>query len=316
VFGIKDAEMVREIMRTGGFRAAALAIGISQSAVSARISALESRLGLSLFDRGQRKVRLTPVGRRFLEQAERLITARDQMVRSLMHSSSYAGAIRIGVAETVVHTWLPNILKILRQEMPEARFELLVDTSKVLATKLEEGEMDVVILMEQASPKNATIHPLGIAAIDWYAAADYEIPDIGTPNMTFAKPLEVSQLVRCPIITFPKDTPPYKQVESVFQDPTLPAPLLHASASLAMIQHLIRDSFGIGTLPVFMAAEDLKSQKLVRLQVAPEAQLDTLNFVLAYMPDWDLPVINTIIKAADTSAEQVNALKSGIMPPY
>jgi len=66
-------------------------------------------LRIQIFDRQQRRVRLTATSRRFIEQAERLTTLRDRIVTELRPEADYVGTIRIGVAETVVHTLLPNI---------------------------------------------------------------------------------------------------------------------------------------------------------------------------------------------------------------
>ncbi len=155
MFGLRDAEIVREVARCGGFRAAAQKLRLSQSAVSTRIAETEQRLGIELFDRKRHGARLTPIGRRFLDQAERLIEMRDQIVTSLLPSSGFAGTIRIGVAESIVHTLLPNMLGKIRDVFPDARLELSVDLSPVLARRLVDDDIDVAILVSQLVPAGA-----------------------------------------------------------------------------------------------------------------------------------------------------------------
>ena len=77
MFDIRDIEIVQSVVEHGGFRAAAARLRLSQSAVSARVAALEERLGMELLDRRKRRGRLTPAGRSFLEQAARLTEMRD-----------------------------------------------------------------------------------------------------------------------------------------------------------------------------------------------------------------------------------------------
>ncbi|MEX0759868.1 MAG: LysR family transcriptional regulator, partial [Tistlia sp.] len=258
MFGIRDVEMVGEVVRAGGFRAAARRLGLAQSAISARLAALEKRLGIKLFERAGRGVRLTAAGRRFLEQAERLIAARDRIVDELAANADLVGTLRIGVAETVVHTWLPAMLTQLRDALPRMRFELAVDTSAELRRKLAGDELDFAILMRPLVPAEARQFDIGGIEICWVAAPGLALPE---------GPLAPADLAQRPIVTFPKSTPPYREIERLLSDPGLPVPLLHGCASLSTIAHLVRDGFGIGTLPRRMVQADLASGALRELRV-------------------------------------------------
>jgi DNA-binding transcriptional LysR family regulator len=142
MFELKDVEIIREVVRCGGFRAAAQKLRLSQSAVSTRVSEAEQRIGVELLDRKRHGARLTPLGRRFLDQAERLLEMRDQIASSLHPSSGFAGTIRIGAAESIVHILLPDMLRGIRNVFPDARLELSVDLSPVLARRLSAGGRD------------------------------------------------------------------------------------------------------------------------------------------------------------------------------
>lgn len=74
------------VAETGGFTAAAGRLGLSQAAISFKIGKLEDRLGVRLFDRGQRGARLTPAGVRLLPFA-RMALALDAALRA-----AFAGA--------------------------------------------------------------------------------------------------------------------------------------------------------------------------------------------------------------------------------
>ena len=72
-----DIELLRtflEVARTRHFGQAAESMFLTQAAVSARIKALEQLLGVSLFDRVRRDIRLTPEGNRLVSRADRLIS--------------------------------------------------------------------------------------------------------------------------------------------------------------------------------------------------------------------------------------------------
>src|SRR3546814_16050333 len=80
------------------FHRAALALGTSQSSVSARIKALEEDLGIVLFDRNTRGVRLTEAGRRFVDQVGEAMGILARPIKLAgMQESGEAGEPRIGV---------------------------------------------------------------------------------------------------------------------------------------------------------------------------------------------------------------------------
>jgi DNA-binding transcriptional LysR family regulator len=274
MFGIRDAEMVQEVARRGGFRAAAQSLGIAQSAVSARIALLERRLGIQVFDRSRRQVRLTAAGRRFLEEGARLVALRDRIAAELSADAPHLGTLRIGVAETIVHTLLPAMLRALHAAAPEMRLELSVETSPELARRLVEDELDLAVLMRRLAPAEAASTSVGSFALHWYASPALALP---------AGLLDPAALVRFPIITFSKGTLPHAEVERVFAAPDLPPPLLHGSASLSTILHLVQDGFGIGILPEALAADSVAAGRLRRLEISTDATLSALDFSLCHI---------------------------------
>ncbi|WP_163264786.1 LysR family transcriptional regulator [Chelativorans alearense] len=300
MFGFRDVEIVHAVVRAGGFRAAAQRLGLAQSAISARIAALEKRLGVRLFDRVGRQVRLSPAGRRFLEEADRLVHSRDRIVQEITQTSGLNGTVRIGVAETIVHTILTAMLKRLRREHAHVRFELSVDTSEQLANKLVEDEIDVAILLRDLQPRDVVAAPLRPIALGWYASDRLPRP---------AAPLTLAELAAHPIVTFPKGTPPYKQVERLFTGSVGDAPILHGSASLSTVLHLVADQFGIGVLPCRMATSHQlgAADHIQQLEVEPCAAPEDLNFVVAYFPERNREA-GRIISEAALEADQNDLL--------
>lgn len=276
MFDIRDAEILTEIVRAGGFRAAAERLNLTQSAVSARVARIEARLGLKLFDRAGRGVRLTLQGRAFLDEAERLIAMRNAIVAGLAPGADFAGTLRIGVAETIVHTWLPGMLTRLNAALPGLRLELSVDTSPELARRLESREIDAAVMMSPLVPPRARRWPVFDCPLRWYAAPAQPRP---------AAPLTPADLARRPLITFARGTLPHAELERRLPPDARPAPLIHACASLSTTLHLTRAGFGIGLLPRPMVQEDLARGLLVALPAAPEATLSDLSFDLACLPE-------------------------------
>lgn len=289
MFDLRDVEIVQDIVRAGGFRAAAQKYGLSQSAISTRISGLERRLGVKLFDRVSRQVRLSAAGRRFLDEASRLLVARDRVVQELTSESGLSGTIRIGVSETIVHTFLTPMLNHLKEGHGNVRFELSVDTSEQLSRKLLDDEIDVAILLRELMPETAVSTPLLPVGIGWYCAKSMKMP---------GHPLTLAELGVFPIVTFPKSTPPHREVARLLSGPELAAPELHGSTSLLTVRHLVAGGFGIGILPISMAEATSFGDSLRPITVSEEAQLPALNFVVAYLPDRNRIIGEVVTQAA------------------
>ena len=124
---------------------AAAVLNISQSPLSHQIRQLERQLGVALFERVKKRVRLTSVGRNFLENAQELLAhagAIERQVKQL--AAGERGWIEIGYVEGAVHSGvLPEILRSLRQQRPhlEPRLHALRSAQQVAA--LAEGHLDV-----------------------------------------------------------------------------------------------------------------------------------------------------------------------------
>ena len=107
------------------FRHAAAALGVSQSSVSERIRALEETLGVKLFERCPRGVRLTEAGRIFLADVAQGIDQLDHAVKTVgMIANGKLGCLRIGVPTTIAAGFLAELLNCYRQQWPDIDIEL------------------------------------------------------------------------------------------------------------------------------------------------------------------------------------------------
>ncbi|TIU28921.1 MAG: LysR family transcriptional regulator, partial [Mesorhizobium sp.] len=120
-FNIKQIETFLLVATLGSFRKAAERLNTTQPAVSTRIAGLEKALGAKLFERHSGTVKLTAEGQRLLPPAQRVLHVAERlqlMANSLSETSETARVLRLGVAETIVHTWLPDFLKELQASHP------------------------------------------------------------------------------------------------------------------------------------------------------------------------------------------------------
>ena len=133
--------------QAGSFSAAAAALGVSQSAVSQHVAALERQVGAELVDRGARPVQLTPAGHLLAEHA-RAVTARlDAAERDLVDVlGQQARRLRLGSVPTALASFVPGAIARLRAERPELTLTVVDDHVQGLLPRLRERELDLAVV--------------------------------------------------------------------------------------------------------------------------------------------------------------------------
>lgn len=119
---------------------AARCLHVTQSSLSKTIQRLEEDLGVPLFDRVGRKLRLNESGSRFLIRAERALFELEQGQQELNDLSSPEH----GTIELAVNTasMLPNILREFRKKKPNIQFHVQMLTTQEMIAHLHRGEVD------------------------------------------------------------------------------------------------------------------------------------------------------------------------------
>lgn len=147
-----DLELLRtflEVSRTRHFGEAAEALHLTQAAVSARIKHLESLLGVKLFDRVRRDIRLTPEGTRLLRHADGLLAgwrkARQEVGKDRFDEQlSLGGSLRLW--DVLLQEWLHT----LHRRYPGLAIIAESHTPEILTRRLLDGMLDIAIMLEPA----------------------------------------------------------------------------------------------------------------------------------------------------------------------
>ncbi|MEK4978729.1 LysR family transcriptional regulator [Bacillus sp. FSL K6-6540] len=129
-----------EVARLEHMTEAARSLHVTQSSLSKTISRLEEDLGVPLFDRVRRKLRLNEFGSRFYFRAERALFELEQGKQEISDlSSPEHGTLELAV--TTAST-LPQILREFRNKRPDIQFHVQMLTMQEMVTLLHRGEVD------------------------------------------------------------------------------------------------------------------------------------------------------------------------------
>jgi DNA-binding transcriptional LysR family regulator len=144
------------VEQTGSFTRAAARLGIRQPTVSQHIRRLEGQVGRTLVLRDTHSVSLTPDGEAMVGFARNIVAASEQAAAYFRGDRPH-GRLRIGIADDLALTRLPQILRDFRRDYPLVDFDLRVDQSGLLHQRLERDRLDVFIGKRPAGEQRAQL---------------------------------------------------------------------------------------------------------------------------------------------------------------
>ncbi len=161
----------------GGFQRAATVLHLSQGAVSQHVRRLEAALGRTLVEREGRGSRFTADGEALLLHARRLLTVHDETLHAF--GMTTARTLTIGSTEHAAAQLLPSLTSTLNGAFPQHRIRFRIDRGTQLRTALQDGRLDVALLLGPA--EDAEARTVGELRLAWYSAPHWTPPASGEP---------------------------------------------------------------------------------------------------------------------------------------
>ncbi|ONK11838.1 LysR family transcriptional regulator [Streptomyces sp. MP131-18] len=131
------------------FTRAAEELSYAQSSVTTQIRALETSLGVELFDRLGGRIRLTAAGEKLLEYAEQILALTDAARADLAGGGGPSGTLMIGTMESITSYRMPPLLEFFHHRYPKVQLSLRPSLCAETCYALRQGIFDIGFLMEQ-----------------------------------------------------------------------------------------------------------------------------------------------------------------------
>lgn len=155
----------------GGVSRAAAALALSQSAVSHKIRRLEDALGCALLDRAAGRPRFTREGEKLLGYARRILALNDEALHALS-TEPLSGRIRLGVTEDMTSGGISRVLGRFTRLHPAVSVQIGVAQSRVIADRLERGELDAGVFQVFAADRRPDDVTLIEDGLHWVKSPD------------------------------------------------------------------------------------------------------------------------------------------------
>ncbi len=154
---LQDLRYLVAVAETRHFGRAADSCHVSQPTLSSQIRKLEQELGVTLLERTNKRVELTPVGSQILAHAQQALAHAAQMEAVARAARDpLIGPLKLGVIPTLAPYLMPRILKPLRQAYPGLVIELWEDHTRSLIDGLRNHRLDAALLATAADSPEIT----------------------------------------------------------------------------------------------------------------------------------------------------------------
>ncbi|MCB0410924.1 MAG: LysR family transcriptional regulator, partial [Bdellovibrionales bacterium] len=224
-----DLEYFMEIARSGHMSRASERLGVTQPSLSHCIKKVESEIGLELFIRSKKGMRLTAAGQRLFEEAEILSANWDRVLRAARDEIERPqGVIRLGCHTAVAQYTLPHIMPPLVKNYPEITIHLQHGLSRHLTEDVISSKIDMAIVVNPVRHNDLVIKELCS-----------DIVTLWTPN----KCMNPHLLILAPELTQTQEVLKKLGKKEMFFSNHM------ESSSLEVIAHLLKSGIGHAILP-------------------------------------------------------------------
>jgi DNA-binding transcriptional LysR family regulator len=259
--------------RLGGFHAAARHQNLTQPAISARISDLETQLGVQLFERERGRSGLTIAGRDALAQAERMLELADEFSRISERSDPMRGLLRLGANESTALGGLTGMLTKLKAAYEGLRIEITIDVGATLSRKLIARELDIAILNDASNVRHVIEHIIGQSNLHWVAS----------PALVQKREVTPETLASLPVITVSQPSSNHALVMNWFRDSGVAAENVSSCNSLPTTLQLVAAGHGVAVMSPAIMKDEIESGLIHTLISKP--RLKQQKYLVAYQTE-------------------------------
>lgn len=252
---LNHLSIFQAVAASGSVSAGAQRLHISQSAVSKQLGEFEQALGVQLFDRLPRGVRLTEAGRLLQGYANNLVAVESEAetaIRDLKLGTR--GRLRMGASRTVGAYLMPALLARFRRRYPDVELFLHVDSTAAIEQRLLASEIDI----------GFTEGIVGSELLEYRVFASDELVLIAAPKHPIAQmnPAPLSAVLQHPMLMHEVGSGTRAVTEKAFLAKKITLRPSMTLASTEAIKHTVETGVGIAVLSAFAVRSELSAKTL------------------------------------------------------
>ncbi len=252
---IRNLRTFVRVAELNNFTKAAQSLGYSQSAVTVQMQQLENELGLPLFDRIGKNIRLNQYGNNFVDYAIKVIEAMEKAENFATDSRHMKGYIRFGIVDSILNACFMSILPEFNRRYPNINVSVTVSSAREIEAKIRGNELDFAYLLDYKVPRK-----------EWVRLREEIEPIIFVcnPNNALAEKKDVSfeELIAERLILMP----PGEGYRYLFDDELakrnlFASPSIEIANTSTILRMVLNENY-VTMLPIFVAREYVRNGSL------------------------------------------------------
>lgn len=274
---LRQLQYTIQIAEERNFSRAADKLHIAQPSLSQQLSKLEQELGVKLFQRNTSSVELTHAGASFIEHAQKILDAVEQLRQEMDDISQLrAGRVVIGSMPITGSHLLPYVLPAFKEAYPEIQVNLLEDTSLNLEKLTAGGGTDLSLLSLPLQEPSLTYEPIGEEMIVLAVPPGHPLAELEHHPEGVA----IERLKDEPFIVLKKGQGFRTMVIDLCKSAGFEPNVVFESNNIETVQSLVAAGMGITFVPQLIARA--KRSELIPVYVPLAAPVPSRTLVIAY----------------------------------
>lgn len=269
---IETLKVFCDLVETESFSEAAERNGVTQSAVSQKISVLERDFGVVLLERGKRNFSLTPEGKVFLEASREMLEIYRRIGERFQElQDRVAGKLRLATVYSAGLHELPPYLKEFRSAFPEVEVEVSYRRSNQIYADVFEGRADLGFIAYPREKKGLIVEAF------WKD----KLVLICSPEHKLAQRSKVSLkgLSGANFISFEPDLPTRNAIDAAFKDAGIAVKETMEFDNVETVKRAVEIENAVSLVPLKTVAEEVKANTLRAIEVDSDQMWRPLGIV-------------------------------------
>jgi DNA-binding transcriptional LysR family regulator len=273
-----------KVAETGNYTRAAEALSLTQPSISQHIRALESELGIHIFERSKNRLHITREGELALKYAKRMAALEADLRQQLDNERLRLKSLTVGITHTAESNAIVEAFATygMLSKDGAVNIRVLTDTVPNLYDKLKNYEIDLAVVEGRTTDPELVYHQLD---------SDYLITAV-SPNhpLAGAELITINQLKKEKLILRLPDSSTRKLFESALQSQSMSIDDFDVTLeinNIATIKDLVRADLGVSVLARSTCLDEMKKKKIIALPIENLSMIREINLV--HLKDFDHP---------------------------
>lgn len=270
------------------FTRAAEELGYSQSAVTVQVKQLEAELGVPLFERIGRTVRLTAPGQAFLRESGEVMHAVERARDAVRLAPEPDGILRIGTMESLGASIIARMVGEYHKRFPLMKVVVYTERAAGLLEMMRQNDVDLIYYIDAKHYNPDWVIPLD---------KEEEILFVASPSCPLAgqKNIPLEDIIAQPCVLTEEGQGYRIPFDQMLAERNLQVTPILEIGSTEVVMRMVEQSAGISLLPMYVVAEHLRTGRLVKLDV-PEFSAAMHQQIVYHKNKWVTPQMQGFVE--------------------